>query len=93
MIKKPIKVGVIGCGKMGQNHVRLLSEMTATFKLVGIYDPDDEKREIADRYGTVFYYDYKNLIADCAAVTIACPTTLHKKMALEAKWGGCSYFS
>lgn len=79
-----VKIGVIGAGKMGQNHLRILSEMNGLFDLVGFYDSDEEKSSLADVYGTKFYRNDEELLSVCDAVTIACPTTLHKEMALRA---------
>ncbi len=54
-------------------------------ELVGIADPNaPDLKELAEKYGTTPYKDYKDLInAGLDAVTIAVPTTLHKKVACD----------
>ncbi len=79
-----IRIGVVGAGKMGQNHIRALSELGNMFDLVGIYDPDPKKAVVAEQYGTRFYSDYEKMLDDVQAVTLPCPTSTHKKMAIAA---------
>ena len=38
-----IKIGVIGVGNMGKNHVRLLTEMKEDYDLVGVFDLNSEQ--------------------------------------------------
>lgn len=40
---KSLKIGVIGTGHMGKNHVRNISE-EKRFDFIGIYDADKGKR-------------------------------------------------
>ena len=46
---RPVRVGVIGVGSMGQNHVRVFSEVAT---LVGIADPDP-KAALEDLFWSV----------------------------------------
>jgi predicted dehydrogenase len=80
-----MKVGVIGIGSMGKHHVRIYSEMPDV-ELVGISDINKNKSmEIGEKFGTKFYDDYRELLKqDLDAVSIAVPTTLHKKVAIDA---------
>lgn len=81
---KKLRVGVIGAGAMGQNHIRNYAQMERV-QLVGIADPDPQKAELAKQYGVEFYTDYKELLKkDLDAVSIVVPTTLHAKVALDA---------
>ncbi|NYZ76219.1 Gfo/Idh/MocA family oxidoreductase [Candidatus Micrarchaeota archaeon] len=83
MLKK-IRVGVIGAGAMGQNHIRNYAQIEKV-QLVGIADPDPQKAELAKQYGVEFYTDYKELLKkDLDAVSIVVPTTLHAQVALDA---------
>lgn len=86
MIKvKKMKVGVIGTGAMGQHHVRNYAGME-NVELVGIADLNKERVErLAREYGTTPYTNFKDLLKQgLDAVSIAVPTTLHKKIALAA---------
>jgi predicted dehydrogenase len=88
---KTLRVGVIGVGSMGKNHARIYSEMREA-ELVGIADPSaSDLKEIAEKYGTASYKDYGELMKEgLDAVTIAVPTTLHKKVACEVLSGKAS---
>jgi len=79
-----MRVGVIGTGNFGKQHVRVYSELGA--ELVGVADTDLEKaRKIAAQYATKVYSDYKELLTqDLDAVSIAVPTIEHKQVALAA---------
>lgn len=79
-----IKIGVIGAGKMGQNHVRILYGMDDIFELIGIYDPDSSKKDISKKYKIKFFENCDELLNCVQAVIISCPTSLHKQMALKA---------
>jgi UDP-N-acetylglucosamine 3-dehydrogenase len=79
-----MRVGVIGCGAFGQNHVRNFSQM-AHCELVGAADIDENRLYfIKEMYGVPVYSSYETLLkCDLDAVTIAVPTTLHKKVACD----------
>lgn len=79
-----MKVAVIGTGSMGQNHVRLYSDIDGC-ELVGIADSDQNKVELlSSRYGGTPYSDYRELLEKEKpdAVTIALPTSMHKEASL-----------
>ncbi|MCQ1535112.1 Gfo/Idh/MocA family oxidoreductase [Methanosarcina sp. KYL-1] len=85
-----IRVGVIGTGYMGENHVRIYSEMEDV-KLFGISDPNVSRaRELADRYETKPFADHRKMFEklELDAVSIAAPTTLHYPIALDALRAG-----
>lgn len=84
-----LKIGVIGTGHMGRNHVRNLVQEKG-FELVGIYDADySQAKEAAERYGVTVSDDMKDLLDKVDAVTVAAPSSLHKRIALEiADHGG-----
>ncbi len=79
-----LKIGVIGTGHMGVNHVRNLSD-EKRFDLVGIYDVDyDQASSVAETYGTRAYENMDGLLEDVKAVVIAVPSSLHKEIGLIA---------
>ncbi|WP_297519486.1 UDP-N-acetylglucosamine 3-dehydrogenase [Thermococcus sp.] len=82
-----LRVGVVGVGMMGQHHVRIYFELAREGKveLVGIADANFERaKELAKRYGTIPYADYRDLAREnLDAVDIAVPTSLHREVALE----------
>src|SRR5439155_9192551 len=77
----PIPVGVIGCGRMGQLHARVYSQMSQV-RLVGMYDAD---RDVAlgarDKYGGEVFDGVEQLADRVRAVTIAVPTEFHAAVA------------
>lgn len=77
-----IKVGVIGVGSMGSNHLRLYSELH-DFELLGFYDPSADCAKYADLYDTRSYNSPEALIAEADALSIAAPSSLHLSMALK----------
>lgn len=79
-----IKVGVIGVGAMGQHHARVYSEMSKV-ELVGVSDLDQKQSQIiAFKHNTKSFSNYCDLLDKVDAVTIAVPTSLHEKIALDA---------
>lgn len=84
-----MRVGVIGVGVMGKNHVRVYSELPGV-ELVGIADVNSELASaVAKTYHTKAFTDYKQLLKQhLDAVTIAVPTSLHKKVSLDVVQAG-----
>lgn len=80
-----IRIGVIGVGSMGKNHVRIYSEMDGV-ELVGISDVNKELvEELAHTFNTTPYTDYKKLLAQgLDAVSIVVPTKMHTSVTLDA---------
>jgi len=77
------KVGVVGTGHMGQYHVNVYSELPNA-KLAGIADVSEERVEaVAKRFKTKGYTDYRKLIGQVDAVTVAVPTGKHYEVAKE----------
>lgn len=82
---RQLKIGVIGTGHMGKNHVRILSEERNQFDLVGIYDEDQSRAEkIASQYKTLAAETADSLLDQVEAVVIAVPSSLHTKLGLAA---------
>lgn len=80
-----LNAGVIGVGNMGRHHARNYSEIIAT-DLVAVSDIDPKVgREVAERLKCKFYADYREMLKKekIDLVTIAVPTKLHKKVALD----------
>jgi UDP-N-acetylglucosamine 3-dehydrogenase len=80
-----IRVGVIGTGAMGQNHVRIYSEIEGV-ELAGISDVDQKRVEaMAAQFKTKAFTDYKKMFAEgLDAVSVVVPTKLHTQVVLDA---------
>lgn len=76
-----IKIGLIGVGKWGKNHLRSLSQIECDF--VGISDVDKSKKEVAKQHNLEFFDDYKKLLERVDAVSITTPTYIHYEIVSE----------
>ncbi len=82
--QKPLRIGVIGVGNMGQHHSRVLS-LLKDVELVGIADANVERGlETASKYRCRFFEDYRELLPLVDAVCIAVPTRLHYDVGMAA---------
>ena len=86
-----MRVGVIGVGSMGQNHVRVYSEIA---NLVGVADPDPKSADpILNRFNVSFYPDFKGLLSeDLDAVSVCVPTESHVQVSLDVIRAGLDLF-
>ncbi|SMO56474.1 Gfo/Idh/MocA family protein [Melghirimyces algeriensis] len=79
-----MKVGVVGAGVMGENHVRVYLSLSNECQLVGIYDNHFERAQnIADKYGTKYFNSLESLLDHVDAVSIAVPTELHYQVGMQ----------
>ena len=75
-----VRVGVVGAGSMGRNHVRVYSQL-ADAELVGVADADRDTAEaVAAAYATSVS-DVTELCEEADAVSIAVPTAQHADVA------------
>lgn len=80
---KKIKVAVIGAGHLGKIHARIYAQCKDA-ELIGICDTDIEKAKIhAQSFSTKAYSNYKQLLNEADAVSIATPTSSHFKIAAD----------
>ncbi|MBT2217926.1 Gfo/Idh/MocA family oxidoreductase [Virgibacillus dakarensis] len=78
-----MKVGVIGTGNMGENHVRTYLSLHDHCQLVGIYDSDEKKgQQIAKKYKVKQFQSMPDLLQSVDAVSIAVPTEFHYDIGL-----------
>jgi len=70
-----MKIGVIGTGDWGKNHLRAFSEIDC--ELVGLADINPDKKELADKHKIKFFTDYKQLLPLVDAVSVVIPTDKH----------------
>jgi predicted dehydrogenase len=76
-----LRVGVIGVGHLGQHHARILASLPDV-ELVAVADCRPEQAErIARLHGTRAVTDYRTLLDQVEAVSIAVPTILHREVA------------
>lgn len=79
MPSPPIRVGLIGLGNMGQNHLRVLAMLNG-FELAFIADRDAKRVEsLAVRYGLLGVTNPEPLLPGLDAVVICTPTVTHSE--------------
>ena len=79
-----VKVAVLGTGSLGQNHVRIYSELAAggQVELAGIFDTQpDTARKIAAKYNARIFNSVAEAAAAADALNIVTPTTTHFDLA------------
>lgn len=76
-----LRTAVIGAGVMGQNHARVLSEISQLMAIVDINE--QSAKAVAKRFNVPHFKDYKELPKDIEAVVVATPTVTHKNIAID----------
>lgn len=77
MSKTPLKLGLIGLGKMGQNHLRVLS-MLNSVQLAFIHDVDPAvETRLSAAYGVPSAQNLDAALVEVDAIVIATPTSTH----------------
>lgn len=79
-MSKVIRVGLIGAGKMGQNHLRVLSLLKGV-EISFIYDANlDAANKIAATYGVRAATDPYEMLDSVDAIVVASPTSTHAEV-------------
>lgn len=87
-----IRVGVVGVGHVGNYHLEKY-RMIPQVKIVAVVDRDREKaRRVAQEYRCDAYDDYRKIIGQVDAVSIAAPTIFHYEIARELLKAGIDVF-
>ncbi len=90
----PIRVGLIGCGGYGRQHLQRMSEIRAV-ELVGLADPSTKARALAraavEQPDLPGFRDHRSLLLKIQpdAVVISTPHTLHHRQILDCLEAGC----
>ena len=85
---RPLRIGVIGVGNMGQHHTRVLS-LLKDVELIGISDVNVERGlDIASKYRVHFFENYLEMLPHVDAVCVAVPTRLHHRVGLDCLGAG-----
>lgn len=81
---KPIRVGVVGAGVMGERHCRVYANLRGV-DFVGVFDVNHMRgHEVAEKYEARYFDSPIDLLREVDAVTIATPTPYHFDLAMEA---------
>jgi len=77
MSKQPVRVGLIGLGQMGRNHLRILG-MLKNVDLVFVHDTNREHcQTLAAQHGAIAAQDVAAAAASVNAIVICAPTMTH----------------
>lgn len=85
-----VRVGVIGCGFWGKNHLRVYSELE-NVELVAAADIDRNRLKFVEkRYGIETYEDYREMLKrkNIDALSICTPSITHAEIALDSVRAG-----
>jgi len=82
----PVRVGVIGVGRWGQNHVRIYRELGCS--LAGVSDTNPAVEEIAGELGIRYFPDYRELLPNVDAVSVVVPTNAHYRVVKDCLEAG-----
>ena len=78
-----VRIGVIGTGRMGQNHCRVYSNMRHA-KFVGVCDVNaDLGKDIARKFEVSYFRDVESLLENVDAVSICTPTPEHYELVMR----------
>jgi len=76
-----MKVGVIGVGNMGKNHVRVYSELKGIEEIY-VYDTDKEKmKDVERKYDAIPVDSLEQILKKIDAISICVPTKYHFEVA------------
>lgn len=74
---KIVKIALFGIGKMGQNHLRILS-MLKNVEIAFLYDIDkDLCQSLSRQFGVPYIEDFESALKSCDGAIIVTPTFTH----------------
>ena len=86
---KTLRVGLIGLGMMGKNHLRILSSLQGV-ELIGVADPINSG-SLMQKISYEAFNDYRELLSQgLDYCVIAAPTGFHKEIAIDALNAGAN---
>lgn len=84
-----LKVAVVGVGHLGKEHARVYSQIPDV-QLVAVADSNEaQATAVAKRVGTKAVTDYRSLLGEVDAVSVATPTTSHFEIARDFLQAHC----
>jgi len=77
-----VRIAVVGVGYLGRHHARILSSLPGA-RLTAVVDTNAARaHDVAAASGTRPLTDFRDLLGNVDAVTLAVPTDLHREIAL-----------
>ena len=90
MSAKPIRVAVVGCGRISKNHFEAIDTIDG-LELVAVADTDPARaRSAGTEWKVPHFTSYERMLAESEAdvVTIATPSGLHTEQGIAAAQAG-----
>jgi predicted dehydrogenase len=88
-MEERLKVGVIGVGYLGRFHAQKYAGLPET-ELTGVADLNRERAgQVAQELNTRAYQDYRELLPQVQALSVAVPTSAHFAVVRDALTAGC----
>jgi len=84
---RPIRIGVVGCGRISANHFAAIAAHAGEVELVAVCDNHpDRLAEARNKYDVAGYSSLEELLdrADVDLVTLCTPSGLHPEQAIQA---------
>lgn len=79
--QKPLRIGVVGGGHMGTNHLRVYNTMKRVAS-IGLFEPRaDQAQRLAEQYQCRNFSSIEAMVNEVDAVTIASPSNTHADIA------------
>ncbi len=92
MTGRTLKFGIVGCGRISDNHLRALKSPSVGAELVAVADiQEDRARQKSAQYGVPYYLDNHEMLKrhpDIDVVNILTPTGYHARDVIDlARYG------
>src|ERR1043166_5675861 len=84
---RKIKIALVGCGRISNNHFAAISQLNSDLELVGICDTDKKTLDQAcTQYQVPAYDDFSALLSNSNAdiISICTPSGLHPEHTIAA---------
>ncbi|NUO35292.1 MAG: Gfo/Idh/MocA family oxidoreductase [Terrabacter sp.] len=94
-VQDPVRIGLIGCGRIGTHHATTLSRRLAEADLVAVADPfEANARRLGGHLGVEWLTEPQALIDDdrIEAVAITCASTAHADLVVAVAKAGKAVF-
>ena len=83
---KKIRIGIIGLGIMGSNHLKFLKNQSENYEVTALCDINPERLNREETEGIARFTDYRELLASglCDMVAVATPHPCHGEISMAA---------
>ncbi len=87
MAERRLKFGVVGCGRISDNHLRALTSPSVPAELVAVSDvQEDRAQKKSAQYGVPYYLDYHEMLKqhpEIEVINVLTPTGYHARHVID----------